>query len=277
MSVSFFFKTPYQAKRDHHLQRVSSIIRGIQIAEYIRGKVNPTDGYQEDVCIYVKPHVKSFEDFNFEGHPYLDIIDGWSLLTLAQKHQEVTIITCSYHDFEYVSSQVTNRVLLIPQQHCNFERIHRIRKEVKIAGVIGTKEAFRFIPNSFYEEFNKRGMELVAYSDFRSRQDIINFYKGIDLQVVWRPYMKRANIPLSNPLKIVNAASFGIPTLALDEPAFHEMNGCYVPIYNTKQFFMRLDRIRTNTAMYEEYSKKCLEMSEKYHISTIAKLYQALT
>ena len=89
--------------------------------------------------------------------------------------------------------------------------------------------------------------------------------------------MKRANIPLSNPLKIVNAASFGIPTLALDEPAFHEMASCYVPIYNTKQFFMRLDRIRTNAAMYEEYSKKCLELSEKYHISNIAKLYQGLT
>src|SRR3990167_7107951 len=38
-----------------HVMRVSSMIRGDQIAEYLGAKVNPTEGYENDICIYIKP------------------------------------------------------------------------------------------------------------------------------------------------------------------------------------------------------------------------------
>ena len=62
-----------------HLMRVSSMIRGDQIADYIGAKLNPSSGFEDDVCIYVKPHVER-PPFDFKGKKsYLDIVDGWGL------------------------------------------------------------------------------------------------------------------------------------------------------------------------------------------------------
>lgn len=276
MSISIFAKPPSRAQGDHHLQRVSSIIRGSQIAHHLKARLNPTEGYDDDVCIYVKPHVKPHEDFEFKGHPYLDIIDGWILLHLARKHPEVTLITCSYPDFEYVSAQVDNKVLLIPQHHANFERIRHTPTEVKRIGVIGTKPAFAFLPETLKDDLEKRGIELVLFSTFQNRTDIVNFYKTIDLQIVWRPYMKSQKIPLSNPLKLVNGASLGVPTIALSEPAFTEMAGCYFPVETYNELIAHVDTLQKNPSLLTEYSKRCFEKAEVYHIDKIGKSYKDL-
>lgn len=277
MSISIFAKKPIRARSDGRLQRVSSIIRGWQIAERLGAKLNPETGYEEDVCVYVKPHVKLHEDFEFKGKSgYLDIVDGWMLLPIVKRHPEVGIITCSYPDFEYVSRQVTNKVFLIPQHHANFERNKRIRSEVTKVGIIGAKPAFNFLPPELKPELQNRNMELVEFSNFRTREDIKNFYLNIDVQIVWRPYMRKNKIPLSNPLKLVNAAAFGVPTIALSEPAFTEMRGCYYPVERIKDFFRLLDRLRNNKKMFDDISGKCIERSERYHIDSISKLYTAL-
>ena len=80
MDISFFAKPPFlnvspnvpyvfdgKPIKRGHLLRVSSLIRGNQMAEYLGGKLNPTEGYENDVCIYVKPHVPRGMDFKFEG------------------------------------------------------------------------------------------------------------------------------------------------------------------------------------------------------------------
>ena len=81
---------------------------------------------------------------------------------------------------------------------------------------------------------------------------------------------------LSNPLKLVNAASFGIPTIALDEVAFKEMGNCYIPVTNLDQFIIQLKRLLSSAFLYSEYAHKCLEKSQQYHIGHVAKLYQKL-
>src|SRR3990167_9546474 len=212
------------------LMRVSSMIRGDQIAEYIGAKLNPTSGYENDVCIYVKPMVRKGDDFKFEGKKaYLDIIDGANLAQVAHRHPEVGVITCSQADYELMSKYLpNNKIVLIPQFHCNFERIKRIRTQIKTVGVIGTRGAFPFLPEGLKEALAERGIELIEFSRFFSRQDVIDFYMKIDVQIVWRPYEKI----LSNPLKIVNAMSFGIPTITLDEKAFKEIVPCYIPVDN---------------------------------------------
>ncbi|MAG60144.1 hypothetical protein CMO96_05160 [Candidatus Woesebacteria bacterium] len=259
-------------KNAGHAMRVSSMIRGDQIADQIGAKFNPEKGYENDVCIYVKPMVRKNEDFNFEGKPYLDIVDGHNLGQLLIKHPEVTVIVCSKIDFVTMSSVVPNKIVLIPQHHCNFERVKRTRQEIKTVGVIGTKGAFTLLPKGLREELAKRGMELLEFSRFFTRQDIIDFYLKIDVQVVWRPYKKL----LSNPLKMVNAASFGIPTIALDEPAFKEVEGCYLPVNNLNEFLFELDKLKENLWIYSNYKSKCLEKSEEYHIEAISKLYKEL-
>jgi len=249
------------------------MIRGDQIADYLGAKLNPTEGYENDVCIYVKPMVRKGDDFEFKGKSvYLDIIDGHNLGQLLQKHPEIGVITCSQADFDIMSKELTNKIYLIPQHHCNFDRLHRNSKEIKRIGIIGELPAFDFLPKELEGELQKRGIELVKFSKFFKREDIINFYMNIDLQIVWRPYKK----VLSNPLKIVNAASFGVPTIALYELAFREVGTCYMPVHNLEGFLARLGDLRRSHSLYDAYSRNCIEKSERYHIENIAKLYKEL-
>lgn len=258
--------------RSGHLMRVSSMIRGDQIADQIGAKLNPTEGYENDTCIYVKPMVRKGDDFTFEGKPYLDIIDGHNLGQLLNKHPEVPAIVCSQIDMETMSGVISNKIIFIPQHHCNFNREKRTRTEVKTVGVIGTRGAFPMLPEELRKELEKRGMELIEFSRFFSRQDIIDFYMKIDVQMVWRPYKKL----LSNPLKLVNGASFGIPTIALDERAFEEMKGCYIPVTTFKEFLVQLDRLRTTPDMYIYYSENCIDRAERYHIERVGEMYKEL-
>lgn len=258
-----------------HLLRVSSMIRGDQIADYLGAKLNPEyyQEFQDDICIYVKPHVHADDDFKFEGKKsYLDIVDGWDLITLIEKHPEVGVIACSAQDVEILSKRIPNEIELIPQHHCNYDRVKRNRNGISTVGIIGTKNAFKFIPNELKEGLKDRGIELLEYSKFFTRQDIIDFYMNIDLQLVWRPYRMR----LSNPLKIVNASSFGIPTIALDESVFKEVMDCYIPVKSVDEFLTNLDILLESETAYDNYSKACLKRAENYHISKIAELYKKL-
>lgn len=275
MSISIFAKRPFRARRDRHLQRVSSIIRGQQIAAQIGAKLNPETDYENDVCIYVKPHVpRGYENkVQFEGKKtYLDIIDGWALGPVLKNYPQVTAIACSRTDYDTLGQVASNKIIFIPQQHCNFERVKRDRDQITTVGVIGTTWAFHWLPEDLKDRLAERGMNLLEFSEFYTRQDIIDFYKKIDVQIVWRPYRKK----LANPLKIVNASSFGIPTVALDEPYFKEMDGCYLPVQNLESLLARLDELRASPALYEDYSRRCLKKAEGYHIENVAKLYQAL-
>ncbi len=274
MNLSIFAKpaflntnpySPFEYKgvppKHGYLQRVSSMIRGGQIAEYIGAKLNPESGYENDVCIYVKPMVRKDQDIELAGKPYIDIIDGHNLGQLALKHPEAGVIVCSQADYDTMKSCIPNEVVFIPQQHCNFERVRKTVTDIKTVGIIGTRGAFGYIPQEIKDGIRSRGLELLEYSSFYTRQDIIDFYLKIDLQVVWRPYKKR----LSNPLKIVNAASFGIPTIALDEKAFKEVEGCYMPVNNVAEFFKALDNVNLNVGTVE-----------LYHIENVASLYRNL-
>lgn len=276
---SFLNINPHEPFKDRikpprgHLMRVSSTIRGDQIAEQIGAKLNPEKAYYNDVCIYVKPMVRKDEDFNFEGKKsYLDIVDGHNLGQLMIKYPKVGVITCSESDHRVMSSILHNEVVFIPQHHCNFNRIRRNRNKVTTIGMIGTKTAIDFLPKGFEESLKKVGMKFLFFSDFFKREDIIDFYKKIDIQLIWRPYRK----VLSNPLKLVNAASFGIPTIALNEPAFEELGNCYMPVKDEKEFFVALSELKKNKILYDVISDACFKKAENYHIEKVGKMYKEL-
>lgn len=257
-----------------YLKRVSSIIRADQIAEATHAKLNPKKGYRNGVCIYVKPNLNPNGDFKFESKSsYLDIIDELGYVSVLKKHPEASAIVLSEQDYiTLAATGITNKIVLIPQQHCNFDREKRTRKQITTAGVIGNYRAFSYLPADLKPSLLKRGMKLLEFSEFFTRQDIIDFYKQIDIQIVWRPYRKI----LANPLKIVNAASFGIPTIALDEIYFKEMGNCYIGVGNLEHFLVELDKLRKSPALYTGYSQLALKKAENYHIENIAKLYKDL-
>ncbi len=257
-----------------YLKRVSSIIRADQIAEAIGAKLNPTKGYKNDVCIYVKPNPNSSGDYRFEGKSaYLDIIDEIGYIEQLKKYPEVGAIVLSQRDYINLSTQgLKNKIVHIPQHHCNFNREKRTRKKITVAGVIGNAKAFSFLPPDLKLRLRERGIKLIEFSNFFSREDIIDFYKKIDIQVVWRPYKKN----LANPLKIVNAASFGIPTIALDESHFKDLGNCYIGVNKTDQLFSELDLLIKYPERYKAFSELCIERAEEYHIDKIAQLYKNL-
>jgi hypothetical protein len=275
MNISFFAQPPYI---NRHLQRVSTILRGEQMAAHMQNaRLNPTSGYQDDVCIYVKPHIKRDQEVNFEGHPYLDMVDGFELWHTLNKYPEVPAIVFSDMDMETMSNHVKNKLICIPHQHVNFERVRREREGVTRVGMIGSEGAFVHIPDEVRHGLANRGIKLIEHSIMYPRMSVVKFYQNIDVQIVWRPYQLPYRPGLYNPFKIVNTSSFGVPTIALDEPAFKEMEGCYLPVSTAEEFLEKLDALKTSSSLYGDMAKLCLQKSERYHIDNIAKLYQALT
>ncbi len=269
MNISIFAKQPFRDKKDGHVVHVSSIIRGQQIASHIGARLNPEKNFKNDVCIYVEPSVPPEYDLKFEGKPYLDVMDGWNQLPTLTMHPDLTAIACSQRDYETLLEFISNDVILIPQHHCNFERIQRSRDEVITMGVIGNTTSFSHLPTGLKDRLAEKGIRLLEFSSFYTRQDVIDFYQKIDLQIIWRPYRKK----LANPLKIINAASFGIPTIAFQEAYFKEMEGFYLPAKAVDEFWTQLELLKSTPALYSEYSQKCLKKAEEYHIDNIAKLY----
>ncbi len=257
-----------------YLKRVSSIIRADQMAKILKANLNPKEDFEKDICIYVKPEPNPEGAYEFSGKStYIDVVDGWNYVSVLKENPKLKAIVCSERDYiSLASTGLTNKIVVIPQQHCNFERQKRTRTEIKKIGIVGNHKAFSFLPPDLKTKLQERGLELVEFSQFFERQDIIDFYKSIDIQIVWRPYSKK----LANPLKIVNAASFGIPTIALDEIYFKDMGNCYIGVRNLDHFFVELDRLVSSPLVYEAYSKLCLQKSEPYHIQNIAKLYKDL-
>ena len=269
---------PSAPVRSGHLQRVSSIIRGEQIAERLGARLNPFNGYFSDVCIYVKPHVNSANRDEWAKtltalpHPYLDIIDGWGLVPLLQACPGVGVIACSRQDGEMLRGVLSNPVTVIPQHHANFDRVKRTREGIARVGVIGVDKAFPFLPEGLGPALAQRGIELETFSKFYTRADIVAFYSRIDVQIVWRPYRMR----LSNPLKLVNAASFGVPTIALRESTFDELGDACLQVGDLVGLLAKLDELRQWPLLYEQLSARCLHRAEAYHIDAVCDMYRRL-
>ncbi len=171
------FEPSYPVRRGH-LLRVSSMIRIDQIAERLGARVNPESGYDDDVCIYVKPNVpygRHDFDYTFPKRAYLDIIDGYRLGQFAAKHPQMGVIACSQQDAEILRTSIPNRVVLIPQHHCNFERATRACTGVARVGCIGLRGAFDYLPLELEQALADRGITLELCSRFCTRQDVVDF------------------------------------------------------------------------------------------------------
>ena len=270
MNISIF--APRPRKMSSGIDgRLSSIIRGSQIADKIGAKLNPLSGFENDVCIYVKPHIDPGDEYQFSGIPYLDVLDAvWAKHTL-RKYPNVTAILCSKVDYDYMRRRVRNKQILIPQHHCNFEREKRQRGGINIVGVIGAPAAFEYIPLAIRHGLQARGIDLVQYTSGRKRAEVCEFYRNIDIQLVWRP-----DQPMGNPLKIINGMAYGVPTIARNERFFDEVDEYYFPVESPEEWLNALDKLRASPAMYTDYSARGMEEAEEYHIDNISELYLEL-
>lgn len=205
--ISIFAKPPFEVR---HLMRVSSIIRGEQLAAYMwNARLNPPSGYEDDVCIYVKPCIRPSQDYKFEEHSWIDIHDGFELRHTLRKYPKVGCISISDHSTYVLKQFIKNKIVTIPHHHLNFERAQRAGDIIRTVGITGSCQwAFDHIPDEIRQGLIKRNIKLVEWSHFYPRTSVAKFHQKIDIHLQWRPWKK----VLSSPLKIVNASSFGVLT-----------------------------------------------------------------
>ena len=268
-----------------HTRGGSGYIRGYQMAQYLRGKDNPTEGYEDDLCIYVKiipPEV----------HPkwvYCDVDDSPFQGEFLKTHPEFGVIAISETARDYLKNLLKrDDIYFIPHQHCNFERRLRPEREVKTVGIIGTRSSFQYPAEDFRKKLADIGMELKYEEDYwntyksnknqEMRLNVADFYLSMDIQVVFRPQAYyRLLAPYANPNKMGNSASMGIPTVAYPEKSYiREFGGCFLPANTIEEMVEWIKELKTNETLYKDIAKKNLERSEFYHVDNIAKLYQSL-
>jgi hypothetical protein len=243
------------------------LIRGEQIAKQLGAKYNPVDGYQNDICVYVKGR-------NLAEMPdgsYIDILDSWFIPRRAGGYPNLKIITASTPTFQNVATRLGANCVLIPQHHCNFDREVRGRKAIEVVGYIGSKSAFSLPVDEISSRLNDLGLKFVTSFSYKSREEVVEFYRNIDIQICW----DEVDTIWRQPLKLANAASFGIPTVANRHIGWEDFDGIYVAVSTVDELIKQVGLLR-DACSYAMCFDWLVEAAEKYHIENIAKLYKEL-
>ncbi len=269
MNISFFAKTAWWSNKYQRLSRGSSIIRGEQVAQYLGAKLNPFKGYENDICIYVKPHITT----KFAKHSYIDIMDVSQDTFLRFISLGIPIIVSSLSAFEFYSKAFKKyKFMFIPQHHCNYERNKRDWPKVTTVGIIGYHASFTYPMEDVKQRLKKIGLELLFENHLLNRADTVNAYKKIDIQIAWT----NTGWITKNAMKLYNAASFGIPTVARKDITYREFEGYYIPVNTMDEMIKEIVKLKENKEYYRHFSELIVPKAEEYHISNIAKLYKQL-
>lgn len=270
MSRLIFYPNPW----------ASGEIRGRQMAAAVGGVVGASDVFSDDVAVFVKT-VPPQAVINHIKRVYVDVDDGYGLIPFLREQPKVYPIAASRVGQKYLQEQLgRDDVLLIPGHHCNFERFVRVTSEVKTAGFIGYPENLHLGIDELHKALGDIGIDFIAKTDAKSREDVCNFYKSIDIQVCFRKKSETNPAPeLRDPLKLINAGSFGIPTVAYPEPSYaDEFNGCFVSVQSLSEV-LEACRCLLDVGYLPEYndlSMRARDRAEHYHIDHIAPLFRRL-
>jgi hypothetical protein len=255
-----------------YLHRGTGLIRGEQIAKFLGARYNPTSGYESDLRIYIKP--KSLD--KIQDGDYIDVSDsGDVIIEQLKKRPKLKLIASSLATYEYLKEKLPNKIVLIPEHHCNFERTKRSRKKFTTGGYVGAPNDFIFSMNPEIEKrLAKIKLKFIAFYDFKNRQDVVNFYKKIDFQINPHFWPDDSEI-YRHPTKMISAASFGIPTISVRKSGYKEWEGNYIPAEDIDSLIKEVENLK-NKDYYDQWAGKIIKAAEPYHIENIAKLYRQL-
>lgn len=272
--ISFFAKHPFISNQvlpnssDRTIARLSSRIRAEEISDYLGGRVNPTEGFENDLCIHVKPrnlrNVRDGDVVDFLDAAYSNLLDQ------IKERPLIRVIAHTTHLYKYLKEQLVNEVVYIPHHHINWERATKDVKEFKVGGSIGsqTRSSAKMV-KGITDALAKIGMEFKMCFNWTTREDAINFYKSIDFLVVYGTIGNNPYNYSAHPTKMINAASFGIPSFFTWHSGYEEFEDYYTPITD-------LDDLVEKVKSHKFDSARLISKAEEYHISNIAKLYKTL-
>lgn len=256
----------------------SGVIRANQIADYLGARVNPESAFEDDVCIYVKSTPEEY------GHPvtercYIDMVDHSFVIPWAKKHPEVNIIASTEVAKRFVQNQTPNKVIVIPQHHCNFARERRRDRSVRTAGLIGANASYELDRKQLASLLAPMRIKLFDCGDPIRHGHVVEFYKQIDVQIMFRmaKSARSESGKVLTCLKVCNASSFGIPTVSFPEEAMREeFDGCFVPVFSLRNILSAVWQLKKDKHHYQKLSEEGIDRAESYHIENIAELYRQL-
>jgi glycosyltransferase involved in cell wall biosynthesis len=243
----------------------SGEIRGTQIGAHLLARVNPEWTYEDDVHVWVKQQPR---DLGLPGKHYLDVLDEHRRIPWLKAHPECGVIASSATGKRYLEDELGRYVYLIPQHHANYEREARPERPVKVAGVIGGRGALQCDVDALEAGLAAIGVELRWCRHYTTREDVVAFYRDLDVQLVWR----RQQRPLKNPMKAYNAASFGIPTVGYPEIGYTEWEGNYTEVTTVEQMVEAVRALQVGGWD----AGALIRAAEPYHIDNVAPLYRGL-
>lgn len=261
--------------------QLSAEIRGRQVAEALGGKQNPTSGYHDDICILVKMlpgqllRDRGLADL---GPTYLDMVDNHTCLRWLTRHPEIRVIVASKSAHTLLAeTHPAHQVVFIPQHHCNIERLRRPPGPLRTVGYIGTWHAMELYRERIACSLYKMGLGWRWCTDYQTRHDVVAFYQQVDLQLTWREGMPFVLEQVKNPMKIINAASFGIPTVTQPEVSFvAECAGRFLPASTMDEALEQIDLLRTDPLYYATFADLGPALAEPYHLDHVIPLYRRL-
>lgn len=260
--IKFFWRQPFfrHDKGKKFPQRLSSIIRGQQIAEYL-GEEGP------DVNVYIKP--LRWQDC--KAGDYIDVLDDPKLAKDIQRRPDLNIIAMSTPHKEWLETFLTNKIVYIPHQHMNFERKRRNRIEITTCGYVGANNAEqKAMAERMRIALEKEGIKLITLFTFETREDIIRFYESIDIQVIGS-FGFLTDVPYYHEKKILDAMSFGIPTVSPEKLGYRDVDEFYIKVKNLDEMVLEVKKLQQGWD-----AERLVERAEKNHISNIAELYKKL-
>jgi len=257
----------------------SGEIRGRQMAAAVGGIIDANIVYPDDVLVFIKggppQHI-----IDYVRQVYVDVDDSYGSIPYLEEHPEVCPIAASRVGQRYLNERLgRDNVLLIPGHHCNFERFVKVTSDVKTAGFIGYPENLHLGVDTLHSALGGVGINFVVKTDAKNREDVCSFYKSIDIQICFRKMDEKVNPApeLRDPLKLINAGSFGIPTVAYPEPSYvDEFNGCFLQVDSPENIPTQCLKLKNDGWFYHKMSMLVLQQAEQYHIEHIAPMFARL-
>ena len=255
----------------------SGEIRGRQMAAAVGAVVDADTVYPDDVLVMIKG-IPPQEIIDYVKKVYVDVDDGYGLIPLLKERSKAQPIAASRVGQKYLEEQLGRKVLMIPGHHCNFERTVRVTHKVATAGFMGYPEHLHLDPVDLSDALGKIGINFVTKTKFSSREEVCDFWRGIDVQICFRKKSDTNPVPeLRDPLKLINASSFGVPTIAYPEPTYaDEFGGYFYEAYSLDDIVRHCKALASNGWAYHSVSMALIQYAEQYHIQHIAPLFRRL-
>ena len=257
----------------------SAKIRGYQIAKRLGAKCDEPVTDFDETTIFVKCIAKGFEVLK---NCYFDVIDANSIFDKIGDVEHVKVIAQSEKSKEYINSKIKNEVIVIPEHHCNFENVRRDKERpVRNVGYVGSRLCFHLDFNTVKSYLACEGFDfqylLCDGMNEVTREDVCDFYKNIDIQITFRDGELAGNympVEMKNNLKLINAGSFGIPTVGFPEFAYKDFP--YVQVQSLEQLGDACVQLRKNPDEYDKLSFDIWKIAQEQHIDKIIPLYKEL-